>query len=93
MSDTVVGRAGEQISETARAASRLTSAMGDVVEEGLGVARRVAKQAGDAAEEWFDDTTKRLERHPVETVVGSMGVGVAIGVAIGILIGWLVSRK
>ena len=89
MSDTVVGRAGEQIAETARAATRLTSAMGDVVEEGLGVARRVAKQAGDAAEEFFDETTKRLERHPVETVVGSL----AVGVAIGFLIGWLVSRK
>ncbi len=89
MSDTVVGRAGEQIAETARAATRLTSAMGDVVEEGLGVARRVAKQAGDAAEEFFDETTKRLERHPVETVVGSL----AMGVAIGFLIGWLVSRK
>lgn len=88
MSDTVVGRAGEQIAETARTATRLTSAMGDVVEEGLGVARRVAKQAGDAAEEFFDETTKRLERHPVETVVGSL----AVGVAIGFLIGWLVSR-
>jgi hypothetical protein len=71
MSETVVGRAGEQIAETARTASRLTSAMADAVEEGLGGARRVAKHAGDAAEEFFDDTTKRLGRHPVETVVGS----------------------
>jgi hypothetical protein len=57
MSETVVARAGEQIAETARAASRLTSAMTDAVEEGLGGARRVAKHAGDAAEEFFDDTT------------------------------------
>jgi ElaB/YqjD/DUF883 family membrane-anchored ribosome-binding protein len=89
MSETVVGRAGEQIAETARTASRLTSTMADAVEEGLGAARRVAKQAGDAAEEFFDDTTKRLERHPVETVVGS----VAVGIVIGILIGWLISRE
>jgi ElaB/YqjD/DUF883 family membrane-anchored ribosome-binding protein len=67
----------------------MTSAMADAVEEGMGAARRVAKQAGDAAEEFFDDTTKRLERHPIETVVGS----VALGIAIGIVIGWLISRE
>jgi hypothetical protein len=89
MSDSVVGRAGDQMAETARTASRMTSAMADVVEEGLGAARRVAKQAGDAAEEFFDDTTKRLERHPVETVVGS----VVVGIALGIIIGWLIGRK
>jgi ElaB/YqjD/DUF883 family membrane-anchored ribosome-binding protein len=89
MSETVVGRAGERIAETARTASHMTSAMADAVEEGMGAARRVAKQAGDAAEEFFDDTTKRLERHPIETVVGS----VAIGIAIGIVIGWLISRE
>ena len=89
MSETVVARAGEQIAETARAASRLTSAMTDAVEEGLGGARRVAKHAGDLAEEFFDDTTKRLGRHPVETVVGA----VAVGMAIGVVIGWLISRK
>ena len=89
MSETVVSRAGEQIAETARTASHLTSAMAEAVEEGLGAARRVAKQAGDAAEEFFDETTKRMGRHPVETVVGSL----AVGIAIGVVIGWLISRK
>lgn len=88
MSDTVIGRAGEQMAETARTASRLTSAMAEAVEEGLGAARRVAKQAGDAAEEIFDDTTKRLQRHPMETIVGSM----VVGVCLGIVIGWLITR-
>ena len=86
MSKTVVDVAGEQFAETARTASRLTSAMADAVEEGLGGARRVARQAGDVAEEFLDDTTKRLGRHPVETVVGSIAVGIAIGVVIGCLI-------
>ena len=68
MGDTVIGRAGEQIAETARTATRLTSAMADVMEESLGAAKRVAKQAGDAAEEPFDETTKRLQRHPVAKI-------------------------
>jgi len=88
MSDTVVGRAGETIADTVRSASRMSSAMADAVEESIGYAKRVAKQAGDAAEELFDDTTKRLQRHPVETVVGS----VVVGVAIWIVLGWLISR-
>ena len=88
MGDTVIGRAGEQIAETARTATRLTSAMADVMEESLGTAKRVAKQAGDAAEELFDETTKRLQRHPVETAVGSM----VVGVCIGIVVGWLIAR-
>jgi len=89
MTDTVIGRAGEHIAESARTASRLTSAMADVVEEGLGAAKRVAKQAGDAAEELLDDTTKRLQRHPVETVAGS----VVLGLCLGIVVGWLIGRK
>ena len=89
MADTVMGRAGEQLAEGARTASRLTSAVADVVEEGLGAAKRVAKQAGDTAEELFDDTTKRLQRHPVETVVGSM----VVGLCLGIVVGWLIGRK
>jgi hypothetical protein len=89
MSETGVHRVGEQINETARTASRLTSSMADVVEEGLGAARRVAKQAGDAAEELFDDTNKRLGRHPTETVVGSLVAGIAIGIGVG----WLISRR
>ena len=89
MSDSVVSKAGDQIAETARTASRLTSTMADAVEEGMGAARRLAKQAGDAAEEFFDETTKRLERHPTETVVGS----VAVGIILGMVIGWLIARK
>ena len=89
MADTVMGRAGEQIAETAKAASRLSSAMAEAVEDGIGAAKRVAKQAGDACEELFDDTTKRLQRHPVETLIGSLVAGIAIGVVLG----WLITRE
>ena len=89
MSDSVMGQARENIAETARTASRMTSALADAVEEGMGAARRVVKQAGDAAEELFDDTTKRLQRHPVETVVSSL----AVGICIGVVVGWLIGRR
>jgi hypothetical protein len=89
MSDSVMGRTGEHIAETARTASRMTSALADAVEDGFGAARRVAKQAGDAAEELFDDTTKRLQRHPVETIVASM----AVGICLGVVVGWIIGRK
>jgi ElaB/YqjD/DUF883 family membrane-anchored ribosome-binding protein len=47
------------------------------------------KESGDAAEELFDDTTKRLQRHPIETIT----VTLAVGISIGIVIGWLAKRR
>jgi ElaB/YqjD/DUF883 family membrane-anchored ribosome-binding protein len=89
MTESVLERTGEQIAETARKASRATSALADAFEDGVEAARRAAKQSGDAAEEFMDDTTKRLQRHPIETVAATF----AMGIAAGILIGWMVKRR
>ncbi len=89
MAQSILEHTTEHIAESARKASHATSAIADAIEDGVGVARRVAKQGGDAAEEFLDDTTKRLQRHPIETVVASF----TIGVAAGILIGWMVKRR
>ena len=89
MAQSVSEQTGEQIAETVRKASRATSAVADAIEDGLGAARRVAKQGGDAAEELLDDTTKRLQRHPIETIVGAFAVGIAAGIAIG----WTMKRR
>jgi ElaB/YqjD/DUF883 family membrane-anchored ribosome-binding protein len=51
--------------------------------------RRAAKQGGDAAEELLNDTTQRIQRHPVITVAATF----AIGVAAGTLIGWMLKRR
>ena len=85
----LIGKAGETFAETAKTASKFTSAVADAVEDGIGAAKRVVKHSGDAAEEFFDDTTKRLQRHPIETVAATF----AMGVAAGILIGWMVKRR
>jgi ElaB/YqjD/DUF883 family membrane-anchored ribosome-binding protein len=51
--------------------------------------RRAAKQGGDAAEELLNDTTQRIQRHPVLTVA----VTFAVGFTAGALIGWIIKRR
>jgi ElaB/YqjD/DUF883 family membrane-anchored ribosome-binding protein len=86
MTQSVLEQTGDLVTERL---SRAASAVADAFENGVGVARRLAKQGGDAAEEFIDDTTKRLQRHPVETIVTTF----AAGIAAGVLIGWLVRRR
>ena len=89
MSPNVVERTADHIAESAHQASRATCAVADAIEDGVGVVRRAAKQGGDAAEEFLDDTTQRLQRHLVLTVATTF----AAGVAAGALIGWMMKRR
>ncbi len=89
MSQNVMERTAEHIGESARQASRATSAIADAIDDGVGAVRRAAKQGGDAAEEILNDTTQRIQRHLVLTVATSF----AIGVTAGTLIGWMIKRK
>jgi ElaB/YqjD/DUF883 family membrane-anchored ribosome-binding protein len=89
MSQTVVEKTAEHITESAQQASRAASAIADAIEDGVGVARRAAKQGGEAAEEFLNDTTQRLQRHGVLTIAMTF----AIGVVAGSLIGWAMKRR
>jgi ElaB/YqjD/DUF883 family membrane-anchored ribosome-binding protein len=89
MSQTVLDRTAEHIAESARQASRATSAVADAIEEGVGVVRRAAKQGGDVAEEFLNDTTQRIQRHPVLTVATTF----AVGFTAGAFLGWMIKRK
>jgi hypothetical protein len=89
MSQTVVERTADHIAESAHQASRATSAVADAIKDGVGVVRRAAKQGGDAAEEFLDDTTQRLQRHLVLTVATTLVVGFAAGA----LTGWVAKRR
>jgi ElaB/YqjD/DUF883 family membrane-anchored ribosome-binding protein len=89
MSQSVAERTAEHIGESVRQASRATSALADAIDDGVGVVRRAAKQGGDAAEEFLDDTTQRIQRHPVLTVATTF----AVGVAAGTLMGWMLKRR
>ena len=89
MSKTVVERTAEHIAESAHQASRATSAVADAIQDGVGVVRRGAKQGGDAAEEFFNDTTQCIQRHPMLTIAAMF----AVGFAAGTLIGWMMKRR
>ena len=89
MSQTVLERTADHIAESAHQASRATSAVADAIEGGVGVVRRAAKQGGDAAEEFLNDTTQRLQRHLVLTVAATF----AVGLSAGTLIGWVMKRR
>jgi ElaB/YqjD/DUF883 family membrane-anchored ribosome-binding protein len=82
-------RSAERIAESAHQASRATSAVADAIEDGVGVVRRAAKQGGDAAEEFLNDTTQRLQRHPVLTIATTF----AVGFTAGTLVGWMMKRR
>ena len=89
MSQTVAERTAGHIAESVHQASRATSAVADAIGDGVGVVRRAAKQGGDAAEEFLDDTAQRIQRHPVLTV----GAAFAVGFTAGALIGWTIKRR
>jgi len=89
MSQTVLEKTAEHIAESAHHASRATSAVADAIEDGVGVIRRAAKQGGDAAEEFLEDTTQRIQRHPMLTVAATF----AAGLTLGSMIGWLIKRR
>ena len=89
MAQTRVERTAEHIAESVQQASRATSAVADAIQDGVGVVRRAAKQGGDAAEEFLDDTTQRMQRHLVLTVATTF----VIGITAGTLIGWMMKRR
>lgn len=89
MSQTVAERTAGGIAESANRASRAASAVADAIEDGVGVVRSAAKQGGDAAEEFLNDTNQRFQRHPLLTVATTL----AIGVTAGTLIGWMMKRR
>jgi ElaB/YqjD/DUF883 family membrane-anchored ribosome-binding protein len=86
---TVLEKADEQVAESIRKLSHATASMAEAIDDGVSVIRLAVKRSGDLAEEIMDDTAQRVKRHPVETLTGTL----AVGLLAGGLIGWLLSRK
>ncbi len=89
MSQTILERTAERVTDSAHQASRASKAVAGAIEDGVGVVRRAVKQGGDVAEEFLDDTTARLQRHLVLTVVMTF----AVGLTAGALFGWIAKRS
>ncbi|MGA2963902.1 MAG: hypothetical protein ABSD96_19715, partial [Candidatus Korobacteraceae bacterium] len=89
MAENIVDKAEAQVAESIRKLTRATSAMAEAIDEGVGAIKLAVKRSGDLAEEMIDDTTQRVKRHPVETVVATFSLGLIVGG----LIGWMASRK
>ena len=79
MPETVVERADAHIADSIHRMSRTTSAVADAIDEGFDVAKHVGKRSSDAAEELMDDTTQRIKRHPVESLVTAFALGIFVG--------------
>ena len=89
MAENSVEKADAQVAESIRKLTRATSAMAEAIDEGVGAIKLAVKRSGDLAEEMIDDTTQRVKRHPVETVVATF----TLGLIVGGLIGWIMSRR
>ncbi len=89
MAEGILERADAQVAESIKKLSRAASSMAEAIDDGVGVIKLAVKRSGDLAEEIMDDTTQRVRRHPVETMVATF----AAGLVTGVFIGWMVSRK
>ena len=89
MPQSILEKAGEHIAESVREASRVTAAVADAFEDGVGVARRAAKQKRCRC--------RRLrERFNAAHSTKSAGYGaatLATGCAMGILTGLAIRRR
>jgi hypothetical protein len=86
MSQTLVERAGEHIAQSVREASKVTTAVAEAMTDGVEVAKRAAKQGGDAAEDFVNDSTRRIQRNPLVSVAATLVTGVAVGLLAGMAI-------
>jgi F0F1-type ATP synthase assembly protein I len=91
--ENILEKVDEQVAESIRKLSRATTAMADSIDEGAGVIQRAIKRSGDLAEEFMDDTTQRVKRHPIETIAATLAFGLVAGAFAGAFFGWMVKRR
>lgn len=83
MAKSVAGQTANYIGESVSKASEFTSSVANAVEDGFDTAKRAAQDGRDAVEEFIDDTTRRVKRHPIQSILLSLAVGLAFGFLVG----------
>jgi ElaB/YqjD/DUF883 family membrane-anchored ribosome-binding protein len=89
MTTTALEKATDQIADTMEKASRISTKMGDTLQDKFDSARRAAKKGTHAAEELLDETKQQIKRRPI----GFIGATFFIGMLAGAVIGWTARRK
>lgn len=75
----------ERISDLGREASRLKGAVTDAVDDSLVTAKRAVRRGYESAEDFVDETSHRIKRYPLRSVVCAF--------ACGAVAGWLLFRN
>jgi ElaB/YqjD/DUF883 family membrane-anchored ribosome-binding protein len=65
---------------------RSAEKLGERVKEGVEFVKKFGRTSSEAAEEFMEDTNRKIRRHPAETVVGAFAVGIAIGALVALFI-------
>ncbi len=89
MSQTILERTAEHISDAAHQASGATRAAADAIHDGAATVRRVAQQGSDVAEEILADASRLIRRQPLLTVAATG----ALALSAGIFLGWMMQRR
>jgi hypothetical protein len=89
MTQSMSEQAGDQIADTAHKVSRAASAAVVALEDGVGTVRRAAKQGCYATAELYGDAKRRVQKHPVETVVATFVAGIMAATAIS----WMARQR
>ena len=77
-------KVGAKVAQVGIEAERLKDTMTHAVEDTVNAAERAAKQGRYAVEDFVDETTYSIKRHPLQAVGLTLGIGFALGTLFGL---------
>ena len=82
MMTSVLDQQGEHIADSVHRACQATTAFTNAVEDNVEAARQAVKEGSDAAEEFLNNATKRVQRHPIKSIALTFAVGIVAGMLV-----------